>query len=293
LSDELTDSTHTVASRRIINAAGPWADRLPHSAVKLRLTKGIHLVDQRSLPVPDAVVMTQGKRILFAIPWGDRVILGTTDTDYDGSLDDIRADAADVDYVLGVANEFFPRAGLRTGDVISTWAGVRPLIAQPGGKPSDISRAHQILNPEPGWLDIAGGKLTTYRLMAEQAVDRVVESLRRSGALNCEIASCRTATEPLLPASETDAISGIISPELSRELVEHFCADEWATSMVAVMLRRKGWFHYHRDVMDWRREIAEWMAAIHGWTSERQNTELSAFEALVLASRPGVISRVL
>ena len=94
----------------VVNATGPWADSLPHSSVRLRLTKGVHLViDRRRLPVPDAVVMTEGKRILFAIPWGERVILGTTDTDYDGPIEDVRTEPADVEYILGVVERRLSR----------------------------------------------------------------------------------------------------------------------------------------------------------------------------------------
>jgi glycerol-3-phosphate dehydrogenase len=154
--------------------------------------------------------MTEGKRILFAIPWGERTILGTTDTDYTGSLDRVTADTADIGYVLQVTNQFFPNAKLSDGDVISTWAGLRPLIANADGTPSDISRSHEIRNSEPGWWDVAGGKLTTYRLMAEQTVDQIVKALRR------EAEPCRTAEEPLLPQSEVTGVSGIQPPEFSR-----------------------------------------------------------------------------
>ena len=144
-------------ARAVVNATGPWADGLPHSQVKLRVTKGIHLVVERArVPVTETVVMTEGKRILFAIPWGERTILGTTDTDYHGPLDDVRADATDIGYVLKVTNQFFPAAKLAEADVISAWAGLRPLVADPSGKPSDVSRAHEIHNPEPGWWDVAG-----------------------------------------------------------------------------------------------------------------------------------------
>src|ERR1051325_2959992 len=183
LTDLLSGAKLQVLARSVVNATGPWADGLPHSAVKLRLTKGIHVVVERSrIPVPDTLVMTEGKRILFAIPWGQRIILGTTDTDYSGPLDQIHADAADIRYVLEVTNRFFPKASLSERDIISTWAGLRPLIAEANGKPSDISRAHQIRSPEPGWFDVAGGKLTTYRLMAEQTVDRVLKWLWDSGS---------------------------------------------------------------------------------------------------------------
>ena len=94
------------------------------------LTKGVHLViDRDRLPVPDAVVMADGDRILFAIPWGERTILGTSDTDYTGSLDNVSVDTSDIDYVLNIANQFFPNTNLRTQDVISAWAGLRPLLA--------------------------------------------------------------------------------------------------------------------------------------------------------------------
>ena len=210
----------------MVNATGPWADGLPHSRVKLRLTKGIHLVvDHGRLPVTETVVMTEGKRILFAIPWGQRTILGTTDTDYDGPLDDVRADAADIGYVLQIANQFFPAAKLAAADVISVWAGLRPLVADPSGKPSDISRAHEIHNPEPGWWDVAGGKLTTYRLMGEQTVDQIVKwlpGLQELHKVHGERERCRTAAEPLLPTAETDGVSGILPPEFSRKTVEHY-----------------------------------------------------------------------
>src|SRR6185503_12595271 len=109
IEDRLTQKAFTIGAHTVVNATGPWADGLPHSRVKLRLTKGIHLViDQRRLSVPSAVVMTTGKRILFAIPWGERVILGTTDTDYRGPLESVHADPEDIDYILGVVNHFFP-----------------------------------------------------------------------------------------------------------------------------------------------------------------------------------------
>ena len=113
--------------------------------------------------------MTEGKRILFAIPWGERTILGTTDTDYDGPLDDVRADATDIGYVLQVTNQFFPAAKLVEADVISAWAGLRPLVADPSGKPSDISRAHEIHNPGAGLVGCGGGQ--AYHLPLDGGAD--------------------------------------------------------------------------------------------------------------------------
>ena len=167
--DNETGASIAAKSRVIINAAGAWASRFPQSKVKLRLTKGVHLIiDHARLPVPETVVMTEGPRILFAIPWGQRVILGTTDTDYDGSLEHPTCERSDVRYILDVTNATFPQANLRPEDVISTYAGLRPLIADPNGKPSDISRAHQIITGDHGWIDVAGGKLPT-------TIDRLAE----------------------------------------------------------------------------------------------------------------------
>jgi len=279
--DGLTGKKLHVQARHVVNATGPWADGLPHSRVKLRVTKGIHLaVDRSRVPVPETVVMTEGKRILFAIPWGERTILGTTDTDYHGSTDHVTADATDIDYVLRITNQFFPNPKLTTADVISSWAGLRPLLADPSGKPSDISRSHEIRNPEPGWWDVAGGKLTTYRLMAEQAVDQIVKSLRKTTASTQFAALCRTAEEPLLPASETQNISGILPPEFCRRVVEHYCAKEWAVHLDDVMVRRTSWHRYHRDAALKAEHVAEWMGELLGWTNERRGAEFQRYQAV-------------
>src|SRR5208337_3081788 len=106
--------------------------------------------------------------------------------------------------------------------------------------PSDISRAHEIHNPEPGWGDVAGGKLTTYRLMGEQTVDQIVNGLvglQWLQGVRGEVGRCRTAEEPLLPAGETGGVSGILPPEFSRKAVEHYVAREWAVHLDDVMVR--------------------------------------------------------
>jgi glycerol-3-phosphate dehydrogenase len=272
VTDKTTGQPLELRTRVVVNASGPWAARLPHSRVKLRLTKGIHLVMQRNrLPAADAVVLTEGKRILFVIPWGERLILGTTDTDYSGSLDNVRPDAADTAYLLGVANEFFPQAALSNADIISSWAGLRPLLAKGRGAASDISRAHEIRNTEPNWWDVAGGKLTTYRLMAEQTVDRLV------AAAKLPAAPCRTASEPLL--EKPDGFSGILPPEFQREAVAHYCANEWAVHLDDVLIRRTGWHYYHAQTMDKASQAADWMAECLGWTAAERAAELERYRA--------------
>lgn len=282
LVDQLTSGPVVIRARTIVNATGPWAGQLPHSRVQLRLTKGIHLVLERHrLPVTDTVVMTEGKRILFAIPWGERTILGTTDTDYEGPLDQIRASAEDIGYLLGIANHFFPRAKVTQQDVISAWAGLRPLLADPSGKPSDISRSHQIRNPEPGWWDVAGGKLTTYRLMAEQTVDKVSAHLRQLNGWERTLTACRTATERLLPTEETMGVSGILPPELTRAAVEHYCLREWSVHLDDVMIRRTSWQHYFKNAEEKAEQVAQWMGSVLGWSESKRAEEIERYHSSI------------
>ena len=269
--DERGNREVEVAARCVVNATGCWADRLPHSRVRLRLTKGIHLVvDQERFPAGEAVVMAEGKRILFVIPWGQRVILGTTDTDYDGPLEDVPTAEEDVSYVLGITNQTFPPARLEANDVMSHWAGVRPLIAsglEKKGSPSNTSRQHKIRMPEPGWIDVAGGKLTTYRLMAEQTVDLAGRHL------GAKLPPCRTGKEPLLEPAAA-AFSGVQPPPVTREAVEHYCRREWAVHLDDVMLRRTEWHYYERDNCLVADQAAAWMQETLGWNDAERQEEL-------------------
>lgn len=273
LRDSLNDQAFTLHAHTVINAAGPWADRMKHGRTKLRLTKGVHLViDRDRLPLPDAVVMAQGSRILFAIPWGERMILGTTDTDYNGPLANPSCDPQDVEYVLNVTNSVFPNASLSIEDVLASWSGLRPLVAKgdAAGTPSDTSRSHSIGMTEPGWIDVAGGKLTTYRLMAEQTVDRIVEHLAK------DVKPCQTADQPLLP-SDSLAGSGITPPEVTRQQVEHYCQNEWATHLDDIMIRRSSWAHYHKDPDAIAEKVAGWMAEFFQWDQRRVDDEMARY----------------
>jgi len=272
LRDTETDAALTARARCVVNAAGPWADRIPHSGLRLRLTKGVHLVVDRSrLPLAEAVVMTEGRRILFAIPWAQRVILGTTDTDWPGPPGDPGVDARDRDEVLGVVNRCFPDAGLGAADVISCWAGLRPLIADRRGGPSDISRAHRILCPEPGWIDVAGGKLTTCRLMAREAVDLLA---RRLGTGHTP---CRTADQPVPDDPDIPFLVGLEPPAVHEQVVRQAVRREWALHLDDVMLRRAGWHHYCRDRLDIAARVAGWMARECGWSQARQAAEMDRY----------------
>ncbi len=294
LSDQLRGEELEIRARTIVNATGPWAGRLPHSQVKLRITKGIHIVVERTrIPVPETVVMTEGRRILFAIPWGERTIVGTTDTDYQGPLDAVRIEPEDLGYLFEVSNRFFPGSKLREEDVISAWAGLRPLLADPDGKPSDISRGHEIRNPEPGWWDVAGGKLTTNRLMAEETVNEIVKSLKGLRALNCEIADCRTMQEPLLDRTETDGVSGILPPPFKRSAVDHYVNNEWAVHLDDVMVRRTSWRQYYGDAGQKAEQVAGWMAELLDWPTTAQTLELERYHLMTrIRTSPGSETRL-
>jgi len=284
LADTLTGARFTATARAILNAAGPWAGNIPRNSVKLRLTKGIHIVVDRArvtVPEGEAVTMVEGKRILFLLPWGERLIIGTTDTDYDARPEDVSVDAADIDYVLHTVNTTFPAVKLTRADIISSWAGVRPLIANRDGSPSDTSRAHQIKNPEPGWWDVTGGKLTTYRLMAEEAVDKIARHLKTPAA------PCRTAREPLLSAADAALYSGILPPAYGETAVRHYLENEWAVTLADVLIRRTSWHYYLPGMTARAQEVAHWMAAAAGWTPGRVAAELSAYAAESAKTWPG------
>jgi len=186
--DRLTGAEAEVRARVVVNATGPWSDAVrrladPQAKPRLRPTRGVHiLVERERIGNRNAITFQSpiDGRVMFVLPWGDFTYVGTTDTDYHGSPAEVRADEADVEYLVKSANSVFPGAKLTAADVVSTWAGVRPLLApaQGGGKESATSREHEIWWDRSGLLSIAGGKLTTYRVMAEQVVDRAAGRLK-------------------------------------------------------------------------------------------------------------------
>jgi glycerol-3-phosphate dehydrogenase len=186
--DRLTGEETDVRAKVTLNATGPWSDAVrrladPSAKPRLRPTKGVHILVERERIGNRRAVTFQSPidgRVMFVLPWGDFTYVGTTDTDYAGSPADVRADAADVEYLVRSANSVFPKAQLTAADVVSTWAGVRPLLAPraAGAKESATSREHEIWWDRSGLLSIAGGKLTTYRVMAGQVVDQAARRLR-------------------------------------------------------------------------------------------------------------------
>ena len=193
-----------VRARAVINATGPWSDRVrglsqPGSS-QLRCTKGVHIVVPADrLHLEHVVVGTHpvDKRMLFVMPWGDMVYIGTTDTDYEGNPREVAASAEDVAYLLEAVNAFFPTVKLQPADVTSTWAGLRPLIRADGLAPSEVSREHVITVDPDGLISIAGGKLTTCRRMGAEVVQRAIDWMKLAGRGDVEAAVVDTGRLPL------------------------------------------------------------------------------------------------
>lgn len=180
--DERSGEEFWVRGRHFLSTVGPWTDELGSQffkdwKVKLRPTKGVHLTFTRErFPLPSAVVMAAESRIVFAIPRHEMVIVGTTDTDFKGDLNTVRAEPEDVSYLLGVIEKYFPGLKISSSDIVASYAGVRPLVHDGSSTAGKTSREHTIMTDEHGVTYIMGGKYTTYRLIAEQAVDEILKS---------------------------------------------------------------------------------------------------------------------
>lgn len=184
--DSFTGEQRYVGCRALIVAAGAWTDEVANQtgvAGKndlLRRTKGVHIVFPREkLPLRRAVTLISqvDGRVMFAIPWKDRTVLGTTDTDFEGTADDCHASAEDVQYLCDGANQYFPEANFRPDEVIGTWSGLRPLINQEAENEGAVSREHEVFVRGDGVTIIAGGKLTTYRRMGKECVKKTLKWL--------------------------------------------------------------------------------------------------------------------
>ena len=211
--DQFSGQEKIVRAKCVINATGPWTDRTlkmnPASGDRelLRPTKGVHFVVPRDvLPVNNAVVCFHpvDTRVLFALPWGDCTYVGTTDTDFDGDPADCAATGEDIDYLIAAAKAYFPGCEIRYEDIHCTWAGLRPLMRPPESgdvSESSVSREHSLTVGADGMVTIAGGKLTTYRRMCEEVVDKAIQLLRLKGSLPEQVAKKGRTEESPLPGA--------------------------------------------------------------------------------------------
>ena len=215
--DNLTGRVFDIEARMVLNATGAWDDKVcsldePDAAPKLLLTKGAHIVvprDRARTVNAIPVISPEDERLMFVIPRGRFALIGTTDTYYHDDLDRPYATREDVEYILEAANRALPHAHLDKGDIISTYAGLRPLAMQEGGEDvaeSKVSREHRIYQSRSGMLTIAGGKLTTARSMAEEMVDMAARALLKESGIRAK-RGCITRNNSVLgtPGGDTEA----------------------------------------------------------------------------------------
>ncbi len=206
-----------VKGRMVVNATGPWFDRMAgiltsHTQNRVRTTKGIHIIcpalNQRALVLFSRV----DKRLFFVIPWLGHSLIGTTDTDFNQDPAQARATETDVKYLLESLEEYFPH---EDSPIYFSSAGVRALVMK-GGSASSVSRLHKIIDREqrgaPGLISVLGGKITAYRAIAEEVTDLVCTKLKVNQ-------SCETATLPLPGAKKIGTAS--VHSSMTREVIEH------------------------------------------------------------------------
>ena len=331
---DLTDgSSFTVRARSVIAATGVWSDdvgaMLGASAPSLRVraSKGVHLLVPRSaIDGGDidrhGLILRTPTSVLFVIPWADQWIVGTTDTPWALDRDHPAASSADIEYLLGQVNRVLTRP-LTAADIVGVYAGLRPLLAGESDETSRLSREHAVVTPVPGLVLVAGGKYTTYRVMAADAVDAAVERLPGAPA-------SRTAALPLVGArgwaqvrdraAELAAGHGVPEEAVERLLRRHGDqvlavldlvradpalgrplpgAPAHLAAEVVHAVRAEGALHLddvltrrtrisietpHRGVES-APEVARLMASVLGWEEDRLAREIAHYEARVAAER--------
>jgi len=204
--DEETDRSFDIMASRVIVCTGVWTDLVAslggvQARYEVRMSKGVHLVMPRAaIDAATGMIARTEKSVLFFIPWGERWIVGTTDTDWSGDRAEPTATGEDVDYILLAANRVLAKP-LTRADVIGVYAGLRPLVAAAADTPTTkLSREHVVDVPVPGLATVAGGKFTTYRLMARDVVDAALADFPRP------VAESVTAQLPLLGADGLPAV---------------------------------------------------------------------------------------
>jgi glycerol kinase len=207
--DQHSGKEWTAKAKQVVSAAGPWVDKMRKideslEGKRLHLTKGVHVVvPNEKLPIKHSVYFdVPDGRMMFAIPRGKVTYIGTTDTTYKGDLNRVVATHEDAVYLIEAVNQAFPSIELSVDDLISNWAGLRPLIHEDGKSPSELSRKDEIFVSDTGLISIAGGKLTGYRKMAQRIVDMVLRKRE-----DIEYKDCFTKKIALTPNSFKDSVA--------------------------------------------------------------------------------------
>ena len=288
--DARGSGTITISARVVVNATGPWSDRIRAlegeiSGAGVKGSKGAHIsIAPGRVGNRGALTLLSpvDGRVFFILPSGKRTIVGTTDTFTTDDPDNVRASTADVDYLLKSANYFFPGARLVADDVEAAWAGLRPLVAgsAQGGEGS-ASREHAITIGSRGLVSISGGKLTTYRAMAAQVVDTVERRVGRKPTPS----PTRDQPLPSLTGATTDVqLARPVVPDLPYTFAQlaHAVDHQMACTLGDLLIRRTHIAFETRDQgASVAAAVAEMLAARLGWSGEQIQRERSAYVAEV------------
>jgi glycerol-3-phosphate dehydrogenase len=311
----------------VVNATGVWTDEIQalskqRGRFRVRASKGVHIVVPRDRIVSEvAIILRTEKSVLFVIPWGTHWIIGTTDTDWNLDLAHPAATKADIDYILGHVNTVLATP-LTHDDIDGVYAGLRPLLAGESEETSKLSREHAVAVPAPGLVAIAGGKYTTYRVMAADAIDAAAEFIP------ARVATSITEKVPLMGAdgyfaliNQTESVGAhyALHPYRVRHLLDRYGSligevlavaegrSELLTPITEapVYLKMEAWYaaaaegalhledilarrmrisiEYPHRGMDCAREVAEVVAPVLGWSAEDVDREVATYIARVEA----------
>jgi glycerol-3-phosphate dehydrogenase len=281
LMDQITGERFTITARAVVRALGPWTPAAEHS-------KGSHIAVDRSLVQNrDAIALLSplDGRVMFILPSGSQTIIGTTEVLTRSSPDEVRPSESEVAYLIESANAYLADARLRRSDVISAWAGLRPLIAGPAGaNPATASREHLIERGADGTITLTGGKLTTYRAVAQEVVDAV------QVALGMRKTRSRTAMEALPGADRATVIEEMVraEPETGTDLgansgvraadLIHSVRHEHALTLSDLLIRRTlAAFRARDHAMSLASPAADVVAPLLGWTAEMKEAALADY----------------
>lgn len=290
--DALTGLESELRAQVVVNATGPWRldleRRGPQRTPDKRGTKGVHI----ALPTERVgnhsaitLIAPDDGRVMFVLPGLSSTIVGTTDSWTDESPDEVKASSADVRYLLNGVNAYFPAAAVAESDVVSAWAGIRPLADWDTGRnPSAVSREHRIVRNGAGMITVTGGKLTTYRAMASKIVDAVERELGKRPSPS------KTADSNLPGADRADKVASLIAgdPSLARVVTERLpytmgdlryaIENEMAFTLSDLMMRRTRIAFETRDHgIGVAARVAQSMAQFAAWDENAQAAQIGAY----------------
>jgi glycerol-3-phosphate dehydrogenase len=262
--DQLSGKREFLNSKIVISCTGVWSNYFNNKKNNLiRPTKGVHIVIPYSrLKISTSFVLPSNDgRILFANRMGDFLYIGTTDTDFNTNYDKVYADSKDINYILKKVNEIFPTLNLTSIDIISTWAGLRPLLINEGN-PSKISREDLISDTE-GYIQICGGKLTTYRCMALKAMEKAEKYLNVSNK----------------PKNNIQLNSIYFINENLEIQVEQYLKTSMPITLIDLMERRLNMYRFdNKNGLDKIDLIADKMASYLNWTSSERGKQICDYK---------------